>query len=603
MDYNFRQSLDTPENNGEIADSSVNSRSWSQSQKNDRFKDQKNSEEEENKKEDLKEAAIKEKMQKAAKQALEKIKKYEPSADLKRVKQLKKVVTEMAKSDNLDAEEKEKLDLNKNRISKRAAELLASSAGDEPGEELAPEQALSLAINEQMTGDDIDIELNYSKDDSADQTSRGLTEDEPMVKPFLGRFPKWLVEASEIKLSSVKPDRPSATDEFGESEGNESIRVKRSNIPLAGVVVGMFLRGSRNKPATNIGVYGYGGSGDVKLKNLDTTGSDFASRPVSSNQSYKKQLELIAAQSIFEQIKFRKYALKKAKSIGSASHLPNDDISRIAPKSESIRSNIKEKVELYAKQDSSRIVDRPQQLERGWGSSDLRMSGINPGSETSISTSRAELIYDRSLSAKLADDYSSPGSSDKTAIYNRSVESGVVPEKIILSPDPDRLESHFSIKKFETYLETITLNKKPKSAKDLKLRVEKSLGRKLTLPEKRNIDNFWMNREAKLKRASADIITRDEPGAEEVNIEYDKSGAKSNHVSMPSGLKGYISTDESRSYNDPSVTSQQDNAMPQFGAKSKKVNFSDSPGSNLILTILAISALISAIIYAIIIMI
>jgi hypothetical protein len=598
--------------------------------------------EDEGKKESI--FSFKKRIDGAAEKATKKLEESEPDADLRDKKSIKKVVEGMAKSEDLSPKEKEVISKKQKKITERTAELLDNQADSKSLEDslnLSPDQALSLAISEQIAEEDNsqieNAEQALVKAPDNDTGTELAEESEPRYKVaevagliISQKLFEALGDSEDVEEgteSNFSDERNYLTEETGEEQdddalaaglletkskpsapgagGKEVTKPKNYSVKLAGILgIKKLFKSSSPKSGSS---YGGGGTGGVRTNAAPKLSERTEGGGVEHELKYKtpeKVVESVSVDALLRQIRRQKQDTNGEQQFKLKSEDLQSEAVRVAPIAESAKLSIARDVRIYSDKDSKDIVSTPQELARGWSADSERIPTTPQAevfSETFVSESitrddnDAMVMFDRDYDREVVSSFHERGAESPQVMYDRT--HGITNESIY--PDPDNLESHFTVKSFEKYLEVVTLDTKPINPKQLKKKVAKKLGRPLTLTEQKNVDNFWMKREAKLKISRPDILT---------GVDHRKEVAD-REIAQPAPLQGSGSSGSNMNEDvlkvkDAATLNDEDKRFEpvETDAKPAKLNYS-SPGANIAMAIFAIAALVFAIIYAIIIMI
>ncbi|HMS31832.1 MAG TPA: hypothetical protein PKA29_00960 [Candidatus Saccharibacteria bacterium] len=529
--------------------------------------------------------SFKRRIDRVAKKAVKKLRDSEPNANAHDEESVAKLVGYVAESKNLSEEEKNIIRLKRRSIADRTSQLLAEESGSVNKQEevltLSPDEALSLAVSENIAEDNASglVQINNGISNGQD----GGSEKSLIVENRVAEVTDLIVPQNLFEFLDSEP----ATDDGINSKSAKALK-------LARIIKIKELVGSKiSKPgdAANSGIlagapsFHHLGNGDKK--SVETTSPESEPKP---RAELRKDFEFISAYALFNQIKnsFRKLGMDKRR-------LEVDDIGNelrvAAPLAKTSKFGIDRDIKLYSTQESKYIVSTPKDLKRGWASEQRSgheygraLEGDSVRTNQNRSDIGSEVVYDREVEQFVA--LRGKRQTVLATIYDRASR---VSETSVM-PDPARLESNFSVNSFERYLEVVVSRSRAVDSKQLKKIVSKKLGRQLTLFEQKNVDNFWLKREARLSSVNPNAYKPIVDSKEASTI-----GGNNDSSSVA------IEADPHRRDKPFTDVHPKANARNRY-TKNTMLDYNSS-GMNITIVILAIAVLVSAITYAIIIMI
>jgi len=523
--------------------------------------------------------SFKRRIDRVAKKAVKKLRDSEPNANAHDEESVAKLVGYVAESKNLSEEEKNIIRLKRKSIADRTSQLLAEESGSVNKQE--EELALSLAVSENIAEDNASGLVQINNGISNDQD--GDSEKSLIVENRVAEVTDLIVPQNLFEFLDSEP----ATDDGINSKSAKALKLARiikikelvsSKIGSAGASVNSgILAGAPS--------FHHLGNGDKK--SVETTSPESEPKP---GAELRKDFEFISAYALFKQIKnsFRKLGMDKRR-------LEVDDIGNelrvAAPLAKASKFGIDRDIKLYSTQESKYIVSTPKDLKRGWASEQRSgheygraLEGDSVRTNQNRSDIGSEVVYDREVEQFVA--LRGKRQTVLATIYDRASR---VSETSVM-PDPARLESNFSVNSFERYLEVVVSRSRAVDSKQLKKIVSKKLGRQLTLFEQKNVDNFWLKREARLSSVNPNAY---KPIVDSKEASTIGGNNDSNFVVREPG-----SHEKDKPFND---VRPKTNTRSRY-TKNTMLDYNSS-GMNITIVILAIAVLVSAITYAIIIMI
>jgi hypothetical protein len=523
--------------------------------------------------------SFKRRIDRVAKKAVKKLRDSEPNANAHDEESVAKLVGYVAESKNLSEEEKNIIRLKRKSIADRTSQLLAEESGSVNKQE--EELALSLAVSENIAEDNASGLVQINNGISNDQD--GDSEKSLIVENRVAEVTDLIVPQNLFEFLDSEP----ATDDGINSKSAKALKLARiikikelvsSKIGSAGASVNSgILAGAPS--------FHHLGNGDKK--SVETTSPESEPKP---GAELRKDFEFISAYALFKQIKNSsgKLCIDKLRP-------EVDDIERelrvAAPLAKTSKFGIDRDIKLYSTQESKYIVSTPKDLKRGWASEQRSgheygraLEGDSVRTNQNRSDIGSEVVYDREVEQFVA--LRGKRQTVLATIYDRASRAS----ETSVVPDPARLESNFSVNSFERYLEVVVSRSRAIDSKQLKKIVSKKLGRQLTLFEQKNVDNFWLKREARLSSVNPNAYKPIVDSKEASTI-----GGNNDSSSVA------IEADPHRRDKPFNDVRPKTNTRSRY-TKNTMLDYNSS-GMNITIVILAIAVLVSAITYAIIIMI